>query len=183
MFKIGMLYLGLLCFFNSKNANATSLIYSFSRVEVKSIVSKNTHLCYNTFMLEEREKSSYLFQNTIRDFISISAEMLLDSNNTNVKKVQIDSTLHSKNLTDTTQLQAQTIDSTETSSHNYRPIIITYPRGYDKNRSPRYKLSGRVKYIKRNSSSVERTLRTMDNVWTTIKFTLLSVVLIAYIFR
>jgi hypothetical protein len=48
------------------------------------------------FHAEEREKSSYLFQNIICDFISISAEMLLDSNNTNVKKVQIDSTLHSK---------------------------------------------------------------------------------------
>jgi hypothetical protein len=48
------------------------------------------------FHAEEREKSSYLFENTICDFISISAEMLLDSNNTNVKKVQIDSTLHSK---------------------------------------------------------------------------------------
>ncbi|PAC32254.1 hypothetical protein [Flectobacillus sp. BAB-3569] len=130
-------------------------------------------------MLEEHEKSSYLFQNTICDFISISAEMLLDSNNTNVKKAQIDSTLHSKNLTDSIQLQAQTIDSTETSSHNYRPIIITYPRGYDKNRSPRYKLSGRVKYIKQYHHR-----QYSGDEWVTIaKLALLAIAGIIYLFK
>ncbi len=174
-----MFYFGLLSFVSNIKTSATPLIYSFSAIEVKSLLSKKTNLYRSNFMLEEYKKSSLLCETILYNLMSFSSKIQLDSNNTNVKKAQPDSTLLLKNPADTTQIGTIEIDSTETSSHNYRPIIITYPRGYDKNRNPRYKLSGRVKYIKQYHYR-----KLSGDEWVTIaKLSLLAIAAIVYLFK